>query len=278
LSPTCGDGNLVIGEECDDGVDDDTYYIENPDDDDGNCVIDDSEPTRSCLDNICGDGYLFGGIEECDDGNFMNGDGCDSNCSLEVPIFEARVFVRAGTNNGSIGGVAAADSLCQSSADSQSLGGTWKAWISSNTEGPSSTFATNNNGPYKLLNGTIVANNWADLTDGTLRAPIILNQFGTRTGVDGPSDFSWTGTKVDGTPRGGPFNNCGQWTTSSGGIQGYVGDPGDIDNRWTAETNAANCNNLMHLYCFEQVPDLSPPFQPGNLLEIILDWIRELIR
>jgi cysteine-rich repeat protein len=33
---------------------------------------------------ICGDGVMEG-AEECDDGNLMNGDGCDATCEIEVP-------------------------------------------------------------------------------------------------------------------------------------------------------------------------------------------------
>ena len=31
---------------------------------------------------ICGDGFNFGMVE-CDDGNLINGDGCDSKCRVE---------------------------------------------------------------------------------------------------------------------------------------------------------------------------------------------------
>lgn len=31
---------------------------------------------------ICGDGFNFG-INECDDGNVINGDGCNSECVVE---------------------------------------------------------------------------------------------------------------------------------------------------------------------------------------------------
>jgi cysteine-rich repeat protein len=34
-------------------------------------------------DDLCGDGFLDPG-EECDDGNFRDGDGCDRNCFLEL--------------------------------------------------------------------------------------------------------------------------------------------------------------------------------------------------
>ena len=36
-------------------------------------------------DPSCGDGFVDGPGEECDDGNVENGDGCDSTCNSEPP-------------------------------------------------------------------------------------------------------------------------------------------------------------------------------------------------
>ena len=63
----CGDGELNIGEECDDGAN------ENGDGCDAECRL---EP-------FCGDGEINGDAEECDDGNNEAGDGCDANCISE---------------------------------------------------------------------------------------------------------------------------------------------------------------------------------------------------
>ncbi|HEY0840561.1 MAG TPA: DUF4215 domain-containing protein [Vulgatibacter sp.] len=56
-------------------------------DDDGNGLADCADPT--CADPIacpvCGDG-IQAGVEECDDGNEDDGDGCDSSCRVEVSI------------------------------------------------------------------------------------------------------------------------------------------------------------------------------------------------
>ncbi|HLD79366.1 MAG TPA: YCF48-related protein [Candidatus Nanoarchaeia archaeon] len=82
--PTCGDGDPQAPEECDDGIKTDTYYPVNALDDDGICVIDSTKPANSCKRAVCGDGYLFvGGPEQCDDGNNVNLDGCNSDCKNE---------------------------------------------------------------------------------------------------------------------------------------------------------------------------------------------------
>ncbi|MEZ4311367.1 MAG: DUF4215 domain-containing protein [Polyangiaceae bacterium] len=68
----CGDGNVdsLFGEQCDDGVNDGGYNECAPD-----CV----------LGPRCGDGVLQPDHEECDDGNKVNGDGCDNDCESSIP-------------------------------------------------------------------------------------------------------------------------------------------------------------------------------------------------
>lgn len=66
----CGDGIIASDEQCDDGTNDGGY----------------NECAEGCkLGPRCGDGMLQQPEEECDDGNFTNGDGCESNCRKNVP-------------------------------------------------------------------------------------------------------------------------------------------------------------------------------------------------
>ncbi len=60
----CGDGDPWVSEACDDGNDDNT-------DDCVNCNL----PT-------CGDGFVFAGVEECDDADFDDVDRCRNDCSF----------------------------------------------------------------------------------------------------------------------------------------------------------------------------------------------------
>jgi cysteine-rich repeat protein len=59
----CGNGRVDPGEECDTAAKDTS----------GSCL-----PT--CRFNRCGDGFVRTGIEECDDGNTKDGDGCSAQC------------------------------------------------------------------------------------------------------------------------------------------------------------------------------------------------------
>jgi cysteine-rich repeat protein len=60
----CGNGVIEDGEQCDLGAENSN---------DGGC-------TTACLIASCGDGNVYGGVEECDDGNPVETDDCTSNC------------------------------------------------------------------------------------------------------------------------------------------------------------------------------------------------------
>jgi cysteine-rich repeat protein len=64
---SCGDSAIDPGEECDNGASN------------GNM----NECTSSCTKAKCGDGYIWWGKEDCDDGNLEGGDGCTALCKLE---------------------------------------------------------------------------------------------------------------------------------------------------------------------------------------------------
>jgi cysteine-rich repeat protein len=88
---TCGNGQVEEGEQCDDG---------NAANGDG-C-------TNSCQFNVCGDGFLYSGVEECDAGT-QNGEFCSagygSTCSYCASSCQKRVlsgsFCGDGIRNGS---------------------------------------------------------------------------------------------------------------------------------------------------------------------------------
>ncbi len=93
--PTCGDGNVDDGEECDDGADNgDTKactaackaavcgdgLVQDGVEacDDGN--DDDLDACVACQLAACGDGFVQAGVEECDDGNDDDLDACSNAC------------------------------------------------------------------------------------------------------------------------------------------------------------------------------------------------------
>lgn len=178
-----------------------------------------------------------------------------------------RVFVTSTTYNGNLGGLAGADAKCQERANAANLGGTWKAWLSD-----SSTSATtrlyHSEIPYKRLDGTIIANNWADLTDGSIQNKIMLseNQSFIQTA------YSWTGTRANGeTDPNDP--NCINWTSSTD--NGSYGNNYYTDNRWSIGGIGYPCAPLVHLYCFEQPAPATPTPTSGGVKIATLQAVKD---
>lgn len=122
--------------------------------------------------------------------------------------------------------------------------------------------------PYKLLNGTVVANDWGDLTDGNIISHIYLTELQTTT----TSRYTWTGTDRDGS-FSYSGNRCDNWTQNTYPAQGFRGQVGRYDTgiQWT-EYNSDYCIESLPLYCFEQLtshvlpsptptPTLAMPFR-----------------
>lgn len=164
---------------------------------------------------------------------------------------DKRVFVTSTTYNGNLGGLSGADAKCQARADAAGLAGTWKAWLSDSTTAADSrvTHTTYN---YVLINGTVLANGWSDLTDGTIDAAIDINEFGGS--VFAPSYY--TNTTSAGLREFASDTNstCLDWTSSTSGGNGPAGSGSYTDFRWTDTSTAIYCNgsNNPHLVCFEQ--------------------------
>ena len=166
------------------------------------------------------------------------------------------VFVTEERYLGNLGGLAGADATCQAAADEALLGGTWTAWLSDE-----STDAIDRipDGEYRLLDETLVANDKADLTDGTLKAYINLTENGNTRDA-----FVWTGTASDGTgvvdseedDDTTPLSNCNNWTDNSSQSVGDRGITeariGPADEVWTYAGPGTEglCNEPNHLYCF----------------------------
>lgn len=152
------------------------------------------------------------------------------------------VFVSSNSHTGNLGGVEGADAICQADAVAAGIPGTFKAWISSASSSPSSRF-THSPYPYQLANGTRIANNWADLTDGALAAAIDRWLGGSQI-----VGYIWTGTKANGTHAG---NDCAGWTSSASAAWGYIGSSEYASANWTF-LQSLTCDARLALYCFQQ--------------------------
>ncbi len=157
------------------------------------------------------------------------------------------VFISSATVRGDMGGLAAADAFCNNEAQTAGLSGNYKAWLSDDATSASSRFS-HSAGRYQMVNGDVVADNWADLTDGNLDQRISRDQHGNIRG-DAGNCYSrvWTGTNTDGTATG---NNCNDWTSPIGG--GTAGESDSAFAAWTNDVSGQGCGLRCPLYCFEQ--------------------------
>lgn len=159
-----------------------------------------------------------------------------------------RVFITSrGTPSGSFGGLAGGDALCQGAAEMHGLDGTWRAWLSDTQQSPATRFAAATV-PYRLLDGTLVANDFADLIDGSLARPINVYDTGARI-QQGIRHEVWTGTAPSGNLTS---THCTSWTNGSAGGTGTVGASDEMGSSWSS-MNRQFCDRAdLRLYCFEQ--------------------------
>lgn len=152
---------------------------------------------------------------------------------------------------GNLGGLAGADATCNAHAAAAGLGGTYLAWLADGTDSPSTRF-THATGPYVRVDGQIIANGWADLTDGTLAVPVVLDENGQTI----PNQIVWTNVTPAGTATSTDLGqSCDNWTSSSASFGGRYGGDVSVNFAWTDSSLVPlPCNNIFGaaLYCFEQ--------------------------
>ncbi len=168
-------------------------------------------------------------------------------------------------------GLTGADKICKYLADNSSItsvkGRTWMAWLSDNSNSPSSRFIKSTV-PYKLVDGTLVANDWTDLitnkgirrSDNYLRSPINKTESGatlsnnftcsypslTFTGGTSPSGLNYVGST-------GAY--CSDWSSSTISNSSFISGTTIVTSgAWTVVGSCAavSCNTTSGLYCFEQ--------------------------
>lgn len=159
------------------------------------------------------------------------------------------VFVSTTSTDGSMIGLEAADDICQADASAAGLTGPYKAWLSDTTSSPDTRFDKGGD-PYQLPGGQKVADDWADLTDGTIDHTI--NQFANGTAVTG--GHVWTNTWEDGTAANtdgdSRIDSCDDWTSEVADYSGIYGEVTGLS--WT-HSGWESCSTHNRLYCFEQL-------------------------
>lgn len=136
--------------------------------------------------------------------------------------------------------------MCQSLAESAQKSGTFKAWLSDGMNGPSTRFMINPafSGPFELVNGTVVAEGWGDLTDGSLLHPINVDE----KGAEVESSAVWTNTAGDGSPAG--TTHCSEWTSNMFNVSGWIGGSSEMAEAWT-NGQGNSCSSSARIYCLQ---------------------------
>jgi hypothetical protein len=199
------------------------------------CVVD-------CDADEDGDQAVACGGSDCDDDD----DEINLNTTDYACVDARRVFTTSQVYNGNLGGAVGADAICQQAAGVAQLGGTWLAFIVDDANDlQRHSQATV---PYMRLDGTWLADDWTDLTDGSLAATADRDQQGQSVGGN-----AWTGFKQVG---GGGAANCDNWSTAQrgclqGGPCGAAGETGMTDGHWQGWF-VFHCSDNYRLYCIEQ--------------------------
>ncbi len=167
-----------------------------------------------------------------------------------------RLFEHGTAVSGNLGGIAGADSLCNSSAQRPETGKTYKALISAS--GVRVACSTSNcgpgNGPAEHLDWVLLPNTEYYQPDGstlmfTTNSDAIFSSM--LAALPGGSAQHWSGTGADWVAANYCFN-AGAWLDGTNGVTGVVGS-NDVVTTAFFSNGTANCDALSTvLVCVEQ--------------------------
>ena len=163
---------------------------------------------------------------------------------------EKTVFVTSVTCKSNLGGLTGADEKCQMEADAPASivpSGTYMAWLSDGTNCPDTRF-TKSSHPYVLPDGTKIADDYKDLTDGDIQNIINIDSTGKTVG----QQYFWSSTDSDGTSEQ-YFVTCEGWTWADASAISHsmLGKTNKKSTLWTA-TGRGKCGRPHRLACFQQ--------------------------
>ncbi len=152
------------------------------------------------------------------------------------------IFVTSSAQNGNLGGLEGARTLCQGLANAVPAlsGTTWYPLLSNSTyDAVNLTGTSAASSPIYNLDGTIIAANRASLWSG---ATLTTGVKGTETGATRYGS-AYTGTTASGTKTG---SHCGNWTFTTG--NGTIGASNEKSSRWITGASTA-CTVAYRIFC-----------------------------
>lgn len=167
------------------------------------------------------------------------------------------IFVTSSAQNGNLGGLEGARTLCQGLANAVPAlsGTTWYPLLSDSTyDAVNLTGTSAASSPIYNLDGTIIAANRAALWSG---ATLTTGVKGTETGATRYGSV-YTGTNATGTKSG---SNCGNWTYTTG--NGTIGASNEKSSRWITGASSA-CTVAYRIFCVGNYNPLGPTPTPTS--------------
>lgn len=171
------------------------------------------------------------------------------------PPTRKRVFVSNARVDGNLGGVSGANALCNTYATNARIGGNWRAWISDTTNNAINNI--NDVSPWYLVNNTsLIFATKASIVASGPDLFIDMDEYGNRVN---PAETVWTATDNTGN-YDAAGNTCTDWTANAvvSGSYGFLsiatcGTTSQYCWTWNpAGVSSVTCDNLNHIYCFEQ--------------------------
>lgn len=216
----------------------------------------DGQISQACC-NLDGGALACG--DDCDDalpgvgvGDWAHCSACGVGCGSQQACVDGqcagarRVFVTSSKHAGDFGGVGGGDAICQARADEAALGGTFKAYLVQ--PGAGLERLDHPAVPFVRLDGVKIADDWNDLADESLDAPLDRDEHRQPAGGN-----AWTGLRdVD----GGGVSSCNSWTSRDdkclqSSICGGAGEMAMTGDHWDG-FYIFDCVLEYRLYCIEQ--------------------------
>lgn len=172
----------------------------------------------------------------------------DAKAKYTVFLYDVALNGDLNTQNG-------ADDLCNSAASAEGLSGSYTAWIGPypseepRDRGLSTCFSAGSSSVgWYLVTNEKVADNWADLTDGTIDTAIDRTQQNFNKGTQEVwSNLSQSGSNLS------QVTNCFGYNRGDSGAWGLTGLTPSTNNDWTDYSND-RCDAVNFFYCFQDGP------------------------
>lgn len=184
------------------------------------------------------------------DGGQKNDSAQESDSGAQVPAQIVLVALNT-ARNGALGGLAAANALCQAQAQAAGAAGSYRAFLSTATRNVRDLIPpAAAQRPVVNNRGQALFASWAQIFSGLSKWPGAGTIYtfggvevdnGTGAWVDGNV---WHGSKPDGTVYGG--HTCLDWTS---GANGDRGENGEVDQHELLRQETHDCNTLQAVAC-----------------------------